>query len=90
MILITEIRPHRRTKLFEVYSEEGELLFAAYGISGIPVMQVSRYASVALFRKKKVTAILDLFPLLSKEELKNEISRRFREGRDITAERCTI
>lgn len=70
----------------ETYSEEGELLFAAYGLSGIPVMQVSRYASVALAKKMPVTAELDLFPVLSKTELAEEISRRFRKMKDNTAE----
>ncbi len=70
----------------ETYSEEGELLFAAYGLSGIPVMQVSRYASVALAKKIPVTAELDLFPALSCEELAEEIARRFRVMKGNTAE----
>lgn len=70
----------------ETYSEEGELLFAAYGLSGIPVMQVSRYASVALFEKKHVTAELDLFPALTETELAEEIARRFRRTQENTAE----
>ena len=70
----------------ETYSEEGELLFAAYGLSGIPVMQVSRYASVALAKKVPVTAELDLFPTLSEGELAEEIARRFRLMKENTAE----
>ena len=70
----------------EKYSEEGEVLFAAYGISGIPVMQVSRYASVALAQKIPVTAELDLFPVLSEGELAEEIARRFRVMKVNTAE----
>ncbi len=70
----------------DTYSEEGELLFAAYGLSGIPVMQVSRYASVGLYEKKKVTAELDLFPALSETELAEEIDRRFRMMKDNTSE----
>jgi len=70
----------------ETYTEEGELLFAAYGLSGIPVMQVSRYASVALYEKKNVTAELDLFPSLKEAELAEEIARRFRIMKDNTAE----
>ncbi len=70
----------------EQYTEEGELLFAAYGISGIPVMQVSRYASVALAQKKPVTAELDLFPALSEAELSGEIERRFVYMKKNTAE----
>lgn len=83
------VRTEGRITLYagnEIYVEEGELLFAAYGISGIPVMQVSRYASFALSQKQKVTAELDLFPMLSEEKLAEEIGLRFREGRDITAE----
>lgn len=68
------------------YSEEGELLFAAYGLSGIPVMQVSRYASVALYEKKNVTAELDLFPVLEENALAEEITRRFRMMKENTAE----
>ena len=70
----------------ETYSEAGELLFAAYGLSGIPVMQVSRYASVALHERKSVTAELDLFQGLSEEELAEEIFRRFRYMKENTAE----
>ncbi len=70
----------------DTYAEEGELLFAAYGLSGIPVMQVSRYASVALYEKKNVTAELDLFPTLAEIELAEEIARRFRVMKENTAE----
>ena len=70
----------------ETYSEAGELLFAAYGLSGIPVMQVSRYASVALHEKKNVMAELDLFQGLSEEELAEEIFHRFRYMKENTAE----
>lgn len=70
----------------ECYTEEGELLFAAYGISGIPVMQVSRYASVALSQKRKVEAELDLFPNASEEELTEELIRRFARMKENTAE----
>ena len=70
----------------ETYTEKGELMFTAYGLSGIPVMQVSRYASVALAEKIAVTAELDLFPALSEGELSEEIVRRFRFMKENTAE----
>jgi len=70
----------------ETYSEKGELLFAAYGLSGIPVMQVSRYASVALYEKKNVTAELDLFPALEETKLSEEIARRFQRMKENAAE----
>lgn len=70
----------------ECYFEEGELLFASYGISGIPVMQVSRYASVGLAQKLPVSAELDLFPALTEEELVRELIQRFCRMREDTAE----
>lgn len=39
---------------------EGELQFADYGVSGIPVFQISRYASQNIAKGNKVTAIIDL------------------------------
>ena len=50
-------------------SDTGELQLTDYGISGIPVFQVSRYAAEALSRKKQVFAVLDLMPEYSREEL---------------------
>lgn len=49
--------------------DTGELQLTAYGLSGIPVFQVSRYASIALHQGKKVTATVDFFPGMSDKEL---------------------
>ncbi len=69
------VRLHIETKGgTECYTEQGELLFAPYGISGIPVMQLSRYAE------------LDLFPAAEEAELFEELMRRFLRMRDNTAE----
>ena len=61
--------------------EYGELMFTAYGLSGIPVMQVSRFAAQGLAKKKTVTAKLDLFPELSESALYAEIARRFERAK---------
>lgn len=50
-------------------SDWGEVQFTDYGISGIPVFQVSRFASKALFDKKEVTASIDFVPSMSKAGL---------------------
>lgn len=50
-------------------SDRGELQLTDYGISGIPVFQVSRYASQALHRRKQVTAVLDFLPSMDHHEL---------------------
>jgi len=52
-----------------VATDTGEIQFANYGISGIPIFQVSRYAAKGLFEKKEVVVRLDLMPDFSKEQL---------------------
>lgn len=47
----------------EVLSEEtGELQLTDYGISGIPVFQVSRYAGYELKRGEKISALMEFLP----------------------------
>lgn len=58
----------------QTYEESGEIIFNKDNISGIPVMQLSRYASEALSKNNKVTLKLDFFEQYSCEELKNKIS----------------
>ena len=45
-----------------IAKDTGELQLTGYGISGIPVFQVSRYASRLLYEKKEVCAVLDFMP----------------------------
>lgn len=59
-----------------VAGEEGELQLTEYGISGIPVFQISRFASVALDDGKQVTVLIDFLPSQSRDE-----SRRFLKKR---------
>ncbi len=49
--------------------EKGEMLFTNYGVSGIAIMQLSRYY------REGVTLVCDLLPDLSKEELANFLQR---------------
>lgn len=57
----------------------GELQLTDYGISGIPVFQVSRFASRGLYDKKKVEAVLDLLPDISKKDLFQFLKNRAKE-----------
>ncbi len=59
-------------------SDRGELQITDYGISGIPVFQISRYAARALNEGQKVTAQLDLLPELSFSELEMLLLERHR------------
>ena len=55
----------------------GELQMTAFGISGIPTFQVSRYASFALSQGKDVFAALNFLPDLSREEAQELFVQRF-------------
>lgn len=57
-------------------SDTGELQLTDYGISGIPVFQISRFASIALDQEKAVEARIDFFPGMEKEELHVMLQRR--------------
>lgn len=56
--------------------EEGELLFTEYGISGPPILQLSRNAVEALENKQQPIIEIDMFPNFTYEELFNLISLR--------------
>lgn len=49
----------------EITSERGELQLTDYGISGIPVFQLSRYVSKGILENKKLSVSIDLLPEIS-------------------------
>lgn len=51
--------------------ERGEVQLTDYGISGIPVFQLSRYAVEAIHEKRKAEMLLDFFPECSTKKLEN-------------------
>lgn len=55
----------------EAASDQGELQFIENGISGIPVFQISRYASRALAQKVPVCVQVDFVPEFTREELRS-------------------
>lgn len=60
----------------KVAYDEGEIQFTKDGISGIPVFNVSRFATRALDQKKRVTATLDFFPDFSFDVLFTHLSQQ--------------
>lgn len=60
----------------EAASDLGEVQFTDYGISGIPVFQVSRFAARALDRGKKVEAVIDLMPSMELWEVERMLTKR--------------
>lgn len=68
-------------------SETGEFLFTDNGITGPPVLQLSRSAAVALQRQMAPRIVLDLFPALSLDALDGALEVRFRrQGRKSLAD----
>lgn len=64
---------HEKTLLA---ADQGELQLTDYGISGIPVFQVSRMAARALDEKKAVRAVIDFYPIAAKAETKAMLKQR--------------
>lgn len=62
--------------------EEGELQMTDYGISGIPVFQLSGMAARHLAAGKNLTARIDFLPEFSEKMFSMEIERRLSEDRD--------
>lgn len=62
-----------------IYQETGELQLTEYGISGIPVFQLSRFATRALNENKSVYALIDFMPKLAEVELFSLLQKRFKE-----------
>lgn len=56
--------------------DTGEIQLTDYGISGIPVFQVSRYVSKLLYEKKEVKAVLDFMPDFTEEQARAFLSAR--------------
>ena len=61
-------------------SERGELQLTASGISGIPVFQISRYATRALPDEKHPYVLIDFAPDLTDKEFFDLLSERFYEN----------
>lgn len=56
--------------------DTGELQMVGYGISGIPVFQISRYVSNALYRGEKTYLLMDIMIEYTEEELQEELRNR--------------
>lgn len=73
-----------------IAAEEGEVLFTDYGISGIPVFQISRFAAKAIDRGETVYLKLNFIPGLSTEALTQLINQRIRNCQDKNLEELMV
>lgn len=70
--------------------EKGEIVFTDYGISGIPIMQVSRFVAKKLDAGRDVSLILDFMPEASYEEVKALIDKRLKRSRSKNLEQMMV
>jgi len=61
----------------DIKKDFGEILFTNYGISGPPVLQLSRHCINMIEKNKKVVIKLDIFPKYDKNELFQLLKNRF-------------
>ncbi|NTV79186.1 MAG: aminoacetone oxidase family FAD-binding enzyme [Clostridiales bacterium] len=87
---ISGVRTQANVSLFinGVYkdSDLGELQLTDYGISGIPVFQISRHIAQALERKEKVDVYIDFLPEVGMEQLSDFLEKRKNLSGDKTIE----
>lgn len=83
---VSGVRCEAGLKLFtdgkQIAAERGELQLADYGISGIPVFQISSPAVRALHAKKEVMVQIDFLPDLTHEELTDELLWRLEQNKN--------
>ncbi len=60
----------------QLASDTGEIQFTEYGLSGIPVFQISHYLSKAVYNKQKTEVQINLLPEFDKISLLNELHYR--------------
>ncbi len=60
--------------------DKGDILFTNYGVSGPPILQISRTAGELLNEGKEVHLKITIMDMMSKEELKTLIKKRFNTG----------
>lgn len=91
---ISGVRTNVELELFtdgtSVASEVGELQLTDYGVSGIPVFQISRYATKALYEKKKVELMIDFLPQFSFQEAMSFFEQRAKRNGEKTLEEFMV
>ncbi|SFA71176.1 hypothetical protein SAMN05216249_101155 [Acetitomaculum ruminis DSM 5522] len=71
-------------------TEKGEIQLTNYGISGIPVMCLSRFAAIALNDKSKVRCVINFLPNFNTSTLTKMLVKRRSEARLKTCEEFMI
>lgn len=87
---VAGVRTHAKVSLYEdetyISEDTGELQLTNYGISGIPVFQISRYAAKGLYEKKKIKVKIDFIPSMTEEEFYTYVKERVKTHGEKKAE----
>jgi predicted Rossmann fold flavoprotein len=73
-----------------IAKEAGEILFSEHGISGIPILQLSRFVAKALDLGEEVELRLDFISGITKAELKELLKQRIQQNPAKSAEEMMI
>jgi predicted Rossmann fold flavoprotein len=74
----------------ELSMEEGEIIFTDYGISGIPIMQLSRFVAKSLDHGKSCWLMLDFIKDRSMAEMRDLLHRRIEQNPNKTLEEMLV
>lgn len=69
-----------------IIKDRGDILFTNYGVSGPPILQISRKAGELLNQKEKAYVKLDMLDTMSSDEVRAIIIRRFADNPEKTVE----
>lgn len=69
-----------------IIKDRGDILFTNYGVSGPPILQISRKAGELLKRGKKATLSIKILDTMSKQEVRSLIERRFQADSEKSVE----
>lgn len=73
-----------------IAKEAGEILYTDYGISGIPIMQVSRFVAKAIDQNQRVYVTMDHLPNRTRNELFIHIKERVHQNPHKTIEETMV
>lgn len=73
-----------------IAKDQGEVQITAYGLSGIPIFQISRCAAKALYYHKNAVVHLDLIPQMDQKELLGFLTKRMEQRQMLTMSKFLI
>lgn len=75
---------------YKNFSCEGEIQFNKDGVSGYPVMCISRFIALDELGKSLSSLYIDFVPFLSNDDLKNELIERFHNNPEDSISNCLV